>query len=275
MNRLSVLVAALLILTGGVVARAGDKKEDGKKVEQKVDGKDEKKAEEGKETVYDSPRDVFGAFLAAVKKGDGKTACGCLTEDGAKRLVAALALNAVTLREFAGKAPKGKGVGEKVEELSKALLAACAKHGLTAEQLQRLDLDALPGRPGANPGNPPAMQAIKKLIERVNMMVKDRCGFIGDGMLVLVKAAGEGATVELLGVSAKGDTGFAFAMLKGPGGGRGGQPAMFKKVGGSWKIEYAPVFLPGDVPAMIPPLMPGPQGGPPPKGLPPRGRPSS
>jgi hypothetical protein len=289
MKRFRVIVAALLLAAFGLGPAQGGDKEKGteKKVEKKGDTKDDKKGDEkkgedkeGQGKGYDSPEKVFNAFVAAVRKGDGKAICACLTRDAAATLAGRLAAGTLLFKGYMEKAgtvpakekkaepdkkekpPKGDGEsrgGEKstkgktpeapagepneFSEVAAALTKVFTEHGLDREALKEFDLPALVKAMG----NP---RTAGGLHQRLARRLKEPCAFLGDLFRVFKKFSGKplpaelsfAKEVRLKDLKVEGDTATA-VVTRGEGGGADrGEPIAFTKEQGGWKISEAAVL---------------------------------
>jgi hypothetical protein len=271
MNRFSALVAALLLAALGLgPAQGGDKK--------KGDDKEEKKGvKEGDGKSYDSPEKVFDAFVAAVRKGDGKSLCTCLTEEAARKMAGGLAASALIMKNYMERsAQKGKpkdvkdpaGDGDKeqprkgekgekgkageddenVPESARILGKALARHGFDKAALKEFDLPTLM----AQTSQPQKAAALHR---RLAKRLKDPCAFLGDMFRAFKKLAGAsvppelgfGKKVSLENLKTDEDSATAVVVLGG-GAAKKSQPISFAKDQSGWRIDGPPIFglpLPG------------------------------
>src|SRR5262245_19968969 len=89
-------------------------------------------AQKARAKVYETPQDVFDAFLAAVNKHDSKAFVACLTPEALKDLAARRAV--ATLQKRAE--IKGDRDEEKLDKKYRPILDVLDRHGLTKKEIK-------------------------------------------------------------------------------------------------------------------------------------------
>src|SRR5262245_55215398 len=189
------------------------------------------KKDEPKAKVYETPQDVFDAYVAAEKKDDYKTMFRCLSPRAQKEMAVsfagALASNRAALEEL-----KGKDAQDAVKKM-KPIYDVFDKHGLTAKVTKELDSkDA---------------REKEKAKQAVLAALKDPEAFLVELFTAASKTGLEKydpsgpATLKLTKVKIRGDkaTGVVVRTTKGKDDKEKVEiePANFVKVGGGWRID--------------------------------------
>jgi hypothetical protein len=231
-TKLRNLVLCLVMLVALVTMSAGCSKSpiNNDETPSNNDESPTRKDEPQQPTAYQTPEEVFSAFMAAGAKEDWKTMCECLTDDSRDKMAVGLVLAATFGKAFAT-TPELKAKFKLVDDV-------LAKHGIPLSQKQ-------------GPASPPSKDPrnFEKAMMKVLELVKDRNAFIAD-MLVAFKQLSDDPQqknpvggdfdfkeVKLEDVKIQGDSATGVAVAR-RGGNEARQPLNFKKVGGGWKIEF-------------------------------------
>jgi hypothetical protein len=204
----------LLLLAAVAVAAAGDR-----------------------QPVYRTPQEVFDAAKKALQKEDWKTFCGTLTNDSRDMFAFPMVMLPVMMKGFAKFFPeeKRKEFLAKLKPLEEVL----AKHGLTEEALNKMELAKPAGK---------GLDAMKEALGKLLAPVKDRCAFFADMMKAFQKMddkKGKGGVIlrdgELKDVKIEGDKAKG-VFVRQEGGKEQRDPIQFARVDGSWRIDLPPDF---------------------------------
>lgn len=125
---MKVRIAALVALLGLLVLGAADA----------VAQDSEKDKAKAKAKAYETPKEVFDAYVAALNKRDWKTSIGCLAPSAVKRLAGYVARVGVQRRLFAETGGKDGGPNDKLMKSWKDTFEVLDKHGLKAEATKKI-----------------------------------------------------------------------------------------------------------------------------------------
>ena len=190
--------------------------------------------------VYKTPQEVFEASVKAYQREDFKALCTMLTDAAREQLAGQVAFGSLftrgRLQASLKNAPEDKR--RDIQAKLKSLNDVFANHGMTEAVLKKLaEMQQVP---------PQGPDAAKQMFKKFAAPIKDQCGFMvamAPALKKLNPNAPKGGLlppgIHLKDVKIEGDRATGFVAFK-VDGKEERQPAAFRKVKGSWKIDEEP-----------------------------------